>query len=76
MSVSMRNAINILNAVADLGFDLKKPEDREKRSSLIQGLLMTKYDRAKLMPVVDPLRSENPLPIDRPEVACVETETK
>lgn len=48
MSASMRRALKILSAVADLGFDKRKPEDREKRSSLIQGLMLTKYERAKL----------------------------
>ena len=44
----MRKAIKLLNGVASVGFDLKKPEDQEKRSSLIRGLFMNKYDRAKL----------------------------
>lgn len=47
MSTSMRRAIKILNLVSGLGFDKTKPEDREKRSSLVHGLLMTKYDRAR-----------------------------
>ena len=47
MSASMRRAIKILNLVSGFGFDRKKPEDQEKRSSLVYGLLMTKYERAR-----------------------------
>lgn len=45
---SMQVALKLLGFVADAGFDKNKPDDREKRSSLIRGLFMTKYERAKL----------------------------
>jgi hypothetical protein len=34
----MKKAIKILGGVADVGFDLKKPEDRQKRHELVAGL--------------------------------------
>jgi hypothetical protein len=66
----MQVALKILNSVADTGLSPRNPEHKEKRSSLIRGLFMNKYERARLAPLVDPLRSELP-PTVRLEESCL-----
>ncbi len=62
---SMQVALKLLASVADVGFDLKKPEDREKRSQLVKGLFTNKYEYARAEKLALAKEKEN-----------VQTETK